>query len=195
MALNSKDTHGYTLKNKEILSLSEIRGDNKSEALKSSNNIGVIVEGCHIYGGNEDCLDIVRGEAKIINTKFYPENSQQAVTIKGSALVYLRNCKIYGNPKGYDFSIGDFTIYDAVQENRMKTKVVLQNCKAVDSVGKPRSIKIKVIHGDCEVYNTKSKVRKFPAFLVKIYFKIMRWLISKERRNEALSNLVNSPDR
>jgi len=194
MGLNSKDTHGYALSENEILSLKEINGMGKSEALKSSNNINVIIEGCQIYAGNEDCLDIVRGNVKVVNTKFHPHETQQTVTVKGSALVYFRNCSIMGEPKGFDFSIGDFTIYDAIQD-RPKTRVIIQNCKAFDSKGKQRKVKVKLLHGECEIYNTKCKFVKFPDFLVKIYFWVMKQLISKQRKSEAVRNLEISPDK
>jgi len=197
MSMNKKDTHGMVLyDNDNILNMS-IKHYGVSEALKSSNRTNVTVSGCFIFGGVEDVVDVVRGDAVFTNCTIATElNSKQHVTVKGGATVTFINCNFVGlhSPtKDPTISVGDFTIYDGVQKNRPKSKVILHNCIANDTQTQP--IHIKCMHGTCEYSNTLAKVTKYPSFLVKLYFAVCRLILSKERKAEALRNLQESPDR
>lgn len=198
MSLNSKDTHGYVAKNGDKLERKKILGFGKSEAFKASNAQDVYVAGCDIHGGKEDVVDVVRGSVKFIRTYLYPtQKTKQTVTVKGGGHAIFDRCKFIGKSDRWDVVVGDFTIYDAIQKNRPKSKVEIIKCKGVHDENKikTRPIHALVLHGELIVDEVSDvHVIKVPQFLVKAYFSLMRLFISKERRMEARSNLINSPD-
>ena len=198
MSLNEKDTHGYAAKDGDKLERKKIMGFGLSEAFKVSNVHNVYVAGCDLHGGKEDVVDVVRGTAKFMRTFMYPSNkTKQTVTVKGGGQAIFDRCKFVGKSDKQDIVVGDFTIYDAVQKNRPKSKVKLNRCVGVHSEdkNKKRPIYAVVLHGELEYdENTEVHVVRVPKFLVKIYFSIMRLFTSKERKEEAIRNLKISPD-
>jgi len=113
------DTHAHQIheSNSEHRGL-HIDGTGYSEAIKLSNRNKVTVKESTFIGGNEDCLDIVRGNLIRFETcAFRPGSKTRTLcTIKGGASdVRLVNCFFDTKKKTrwpWHISVGDYTIYD-----------------------------------------------------------------------------------
>ena len=192
------DTHALVMNSNETIDGLTIDGSSYSEALKSSNRYNNRAQNCILIGGSEDCLDIVRGYGTFVNLEFRPtKKTRQSITAKGSCSITLIGCEFHGNPKQADITIGDFTIYDAVQRGRIKSDVNISNCKAFNDDGTERPIKITILHGNL-INNSRTKanvkIKKYPSILVKVYFFFGRLFTPKDRKNQARNNLKSHPD-
>jgi len=191
MGVNNKDTHGFIVTNQTKIVFEHFRGKGYSEAFKISNKEGVFIWNCVFYGGSEDCLDSVRSKLEVSDSAFLPnKETKQSITAKGGSEIHLINCHFEGSPK-FDISIGDFTIYDGVTKIK-PSKLIMKNCTAATKRGNNRPIKVLVVNGESICENTNCQITKVPKLLVKIYFWIMSKLMSKERRKEAIRNILEA---
>lgn len=188
MGVNDKDTHGFIVTNETAIYFEKFRGKGFSEAFKASNK-QVVIWNCVFYGGSEDCLDSVRSKLEISDSAFLPnKETKQSITAKGGSEIHLVNCHFEGSPK-FDISIGDFTIYDGVTKIK-PSKLVIEKCTATNKQGRARPVKVLVVNGECISKQKNIEITKVPKFLVKIYFWIMSKIMSKDRRKEAIRNLL-----
>lgn len=119
----------------------EINGSGVSEGLKLSFCRNVNVDNCTIFGGYEDCVDIVRGEnITFKNCKFISQNSKQHITAKaGIKNLSFINCTFVNSfRKFYDgacIDLGNWADYDDV-DRPMVRNVLIEDCR-MDNVGTP----------------------------------------------------------
>jgi hypothetical protein len=153
----------------------EIDGRGCAEGLKISFGHNIRVENCVIYGGYEDCVDIVRGaNITFINCKFISVYTKQHLTIKGGCKnITIEDCEFVNDfTKWYDgalVDIGNYTIYDQVQRPKVR-HVTIRDCRLTNIKHK---LLTRVLYGDVpNIYNTKGYVFKVPNFITKIFFKL-----------------------
>ena len=79
-----------------------------------SNKENVSCHNLKIYGGDEDCVDIVRGSNHTFeNCVFHCGDSQQAFTIKaGASDITIKNCTFKGKPSIGYIVLGQYSDYD-----------------------------------------------------------------------------------
>jgi hypothetical protein len=163
------DTHffivpknGYTSKGKKF------DGRGYDEAFKISNKKNVSVINATMFGGSEDCLDMVRGSSLYIKGGSYDsDNSQQAFTIKGAVDgIHIEDVAFNGTPKNGHIVLGQYTDYDF--HGLPKTKrITIKDC--VFPKGRPSVVLWNAeepIVENCENYRCK----KIPKFIVWAYF-------------------------
>lgn len=130
-----KDTNKRTfalLRSQTIFIHDEINGEGYSEALKFSAcyNTTLVGSGQKIYGGDEDCLDAVRGEEYTIkNFKFVPQyGTKQTITMKGGIEnIVFEDCEF-----NKQLVFGQYSDYD--MHGPRKTKNIrFINCKFYNS--------------------------------------------------------------
>lgn len=82
-----------------------------SDILKFSNCTDIVVDGCNIEGGKEDCIDAVRGSNYTIrNTTLIPHHN--GITLKGSIDgALIANVVFDGHGSDCDIDIGQFDNY------------------------------------------------------------------------------------
>ena len=82
-----------------------------SDILKFSNCTDIVVDGCTIQGGKEDCIDAVRGSNYTIrNTTLLPRHN--GITLKGSIDgALIENIEFDGHGADCDIDIGQFDNY------------------------------------------------------------------------------------
>lgn len=143
---NDKNALGFAWRpgqKQYALSLSncEINGSGVSEGLKLSFCRNVYVDNCTIFGGYEDCVDIVRGEnITFKNCKFISQKSKQHITAKGGVknLSFINCTFVNSFSKFYDgacIDLGNWTDYDDV-DRPMVRNVLIQDCR-MDNVATP----------------------------------------------------------
>jgi hypothetical protein len=180
-----QDTHAVFIKDNGS-SHYRLFADGKgfSEALKISNKKNVSFVQCRAINGEEDCLDIVRGDKiTFTNCVFEPSEdkprTRTIATIKGGATnVEFIDCLFRTENKTrfpWQISVGDYTIYDR-EKTTPKTTVKIRNAftgglRTVDTNGpKPRVLVLNgVVDADDSV-----KVWKVPSILVKLLFAFQR---------------------
>ena len=115
-----------------------IDGGGATEGLKLSFCRNVIVQNSQIFGGSEDCVDIVRGENITFDncTFFANPDTKQHITCKGGAKnITFKNCKFVGSFKcwwnGACIDLGNWTDYDDV-DRPMVRNVHIINCDMLD---------------------------------------------------------------
>lgn len=191
------DTHKLKLNSNETIKNLTIDGSDVSEALKASNLVNAKAENCVLIGGSEDCLDVVRGNGIFSKISFKPsKKTRQSVTVKGGASILITDSKFIGKAKKYDITVGDFTIYDAVDKNRPNTKLTISDCEAFNDDGSQRPVTILLLRGELKnnLKSTNVKVESYPSWIVNAYFCLSKLFLSKSRKAEAKQNLKNSPD-
>lgn len=162
-----------------------IDGRGASEGLKLSFCSNVYVHNTVIFGGYEDCVDIVRG-SNIMFDKcvFSIGDAKYHATIKGGAhTIYFKECTFMGKyKKWYDgacIDLGNWTDYDDVPRPKVRG-VVLDNCKTF----KGGPVLARVLHANPpKVFNTEGTVLKVPCLFTNLFFFLQRkgW-IGKRRR-------------
>lgn len=162
-----------------------IDGAGSSEGLKMSFCYNVHVESCKIYGGVEDCVDIVRGgNITFANCSFISNNTKQHITIKGGAKnIRIINCNFIKPYKsrfnGACIDLGNWTDYDDVNRPRVRN-VEIKNCRIIDS---RRSILCRVLYSDDPTLDLSfGKVFKVPRFLLAIFWLGQRLGVLGKRR-------------
>lgn len=82
-----------------------------SDILKFSNCTDIVIDGCNIEGGTEDCIDAVRGSNYTIkNTTLIPHRN--GITLKGSIDgALIENVVFDGHGSECDIDIGQFDNY------------------------------------------------------------------------------------
>ena len=112
-----KDTHLFTVdsggRTFRDLSL-DAKGEDYSEAFKSSNHSNVRVVDSLIIGGVEDCIDLVRGSNFLFsNCTIDCSGSKQAVTVKaGFENLWFKDCSFVGSPKTAYIVAGQYSDYN-----------------------------------------------------------------------------------
>ena len=177
---------------KESISIENcvIDGRGVAEGLKLSFCHDVSVSDCIIYGGYEDCVDIVRGgNISFNNCIFISHCSNQHITIKGGAKnIVFTDCEFRDDFKslfnGACIDLGNWTDYDdAVRPKTRGVKII--NCKFNNIKNK---ILARVLYADKpEVTNCDGFVLKIPTFIVKLFWWGQRkgWLGKRRRMPEA----------
>ena len=115
-----------------------IDGGGVAEALKLSFCKNVTVKNTQVFGGYEDCVDIVRGSNITFEncTFFASDKTKQHITCKGGAKdILFKNCKFVGSFRnwwdGACIDLGNWTDYDDV-ERPMVRNVHIVNCSMQD---------------------------------------------------------------
>jgi len=111
-----------------------IDGGGAAEGLKLSFCKNVSVRNTQVFGGYEDCVDIVRGEnISFENCTFFAgPRTKQHITCKGGAKnITFKNCKFIGSFRnwwdGACIDLGNWTDYDDV-DRPMVRNVQIINC-------------------------------------------------------------------
>ena len=172
---------------KTVIDSCVIDGRGGSEGLKLSCCRNIKIQNSQFFGGNEDCVDIVRGE----NIFFYNctfsagPDTKQHVTIKGGARnITFKKCKFKNSFKswwnGACIDLGNWTDYDDV--DRPKTRNVrIIDCQMQD-VTFP--VLYRRLYADSPiVQNTQGLGLIIPSRVVSIFWFLQRkgWL-GKRRR-------------
>lgn len=162
-----------------------IDGRGASEGLKLSFCSNVYVKKCAIFGGYEDCVDIVRGTNIVFSQcTFISAQSKQHITAKGGAKgLTFRKC-LFLQPyrKWYDgacIDLGNWTDYDDVVRPGVRD-VLIDNCTMFDA----GPVLVRVLHGDSpSVSNSRGWVIKVPPLFTKLFFHLQRkGKLGKRRR-------------
>ena len=171
---NQFDDSAYWGHDVDIINCS-IDGRGCAEGLKISFGYNILVENCEIYGGYEDCVDIVRGaNITFKNCKFIACNTKHHFTIKGGCKnILIEDCEFVNDfNKWYDgaiLDIGNYCNYDQVQRPKAR-EVKVKNCKLTNIKFKLLS---RVLYGSKpKVENTKGLTFKLPSIFTKIFFKL-----------------------
>ena len=165
-----KDTHKHKLVSHERLSDVDIDGTGYSEAIKGSNITDVVVRNFSAKGGNEDCIDIVRGSDYLFHHGRLEANGCRTfITIKGGVDgVVMSEIVLTGKPKWFwDISLGDHTIYgwDAGKCKEIKFNHIRHES------GKP--VRILVLNSEVPLWvddYDNYKIYKVPKLLVRLLF-------------------------
>jgi hypothetical protein len=150
-----------------------IDGSGAGEGLKLSFCSNVTVSNCIIYGGYEDCVDIVRGSNICFNNCVFVSNkTKQHITIKGGAKnIVFTDCEFRNNFKsiinGACVDLGNWTDYDdAVRPKTRSVKII--NCKFNNITKKILS---RVIYAERPIVeNSDGFVFRIPTFIVKLFW-------------------------
>ena len=157
-----------------------IDGRAASEGLKLSFRSNVYVRGCLIFGGYEDCVDIVRGNDIVFDDcTFMSMNSKQHITIKGGAHnIIIKDCLFVNKyRKWYDgacLDLGNWTNYDIVKRPRVRN-ITINNCKTFDT----GSILARILYSDPpQVINTEGNILRVPRLVTNLFYWMRRkgWL-------------------
>jgi hypothetical protein len=157
--------NGTVIQNRAIPNAGTNPGE-YSDILKFSNCTGIVVDGCEIFGGKEDCIDAVRGELYTFkNNTLHPVHN--GITLKGSInTIVIDNVKFETHGKDCDIELGQYDNYWYV--GRKPTRdITINNVNAED--GKPIVIKV----WDAEtpkVTNSNVKIVKIPKLIWFPYF-------------------------
>ena len=155
-----------------------IDGGGASEGLKLSFCRDVTVRDCQIMGGNEDCVDIVRGENITFDncTFFANEDTKQHVTCKGGVKnITFKNCKFVGSFQnwwdGACIDLGNWTDYDDVDRPPVRNIKII-NCTMQD-VG--CGILYRRLYSETpQVTNSRGFKFKVPKIFVKMFWFLQR---------------------
>lgn len=163
-----------------------VDGTGLSEAVKISNKNNVKLTECRLLGGNEDCLDIVRGSNhEFHGCCFIPSRKTRTmVTIKGGAKgIVLQNCMFRTSEKTkypWDISIGDYTIYDKYKttpKTEVKIREAVTGGRRTANTNGPKPI-VLVLNGEVDADHSV-RVWKVPTIFVRILFQFQRWFGDK----------------
>lgn len=163
----------------------EINGAGVSEGLKLSFCRNVHVNNCTIFGGYEDCVDIVRGEnISFVDCKFIAQNTKQHITAKGGVKnLSFDNCTFVNSfSKFYDgacIDLGNWTDYDDVDRPMMRN-ISIKNCK-MEKVGLP--VLYRRLYSETPIVeNCQGFGLKIPRLFVKLFwFGQRKGLLGKRR--------------
>jgi len=156
-----------TLVEGRIIPPVEVNSTDYSDVLKFSNCKNIVVKGCTIAGGKEDCIDAVRGENYTFqNCNILPRGAN-GITVKGSVDgILLENLSFDGHGAECDIELGQFDNYWWI--GRAPTRqVTIRNVQALD--GKPVVVRL----WDSEVpqiENSNVKIIRIPKFIWWPYF-------------------------
>lgn len=144
-------------------------GGGLSETLKFSCCKNITVDGNNhtIYGGIEDCLDIVRGcNYTFKNIHFVTNGAKQHVTAKsGLQNVIFENCTFSGKPKTACVVMGQYSDYNILKMPKTQ-HFLFKNCKF-----EYYKQAIQLWYADSVVLeNTDAKINKIPGIVVWAYF-------------------------
>ena len=175
-------------KNSILIEDCYIDGRGASEGLKLSFCSNVYVYNSVIYGGYEDCVDIVRGSNIMFdNCVFSIGDAKYHATIKGGAhTIYFKNCDFIGKYKtwydGACVDLGNWTDYDDVPRPRVRG-VLFENCRILEG----RAVLARVLHANApKVFDTKGIVLKVPRLFTAMFFFLQRkgWIGKRRRFSE-----------
>lgn len=163
-----------------------------SDILKFSQNKDIIIKNFTIYGGKEDCIDIVRGtNYSIMDCSLIPQG-QAGITVKGSVKgLYISNLLFLSHGKQTDIDLGNWEDYSYFPRPKTR-KIVLHNVHASD--GKP--VKVRVLHSEIpEIIDSNIKLVVYPRIVVALFFWAKRILSflglgKKMSRKECVLNLI-----
>jgi len=168
-----------------------IDGGGASEGLKLSFCKNIKIQNSQIYGGSEDCVDIVRGEnIYFYNCTFFANpGTKQHVTVKGGARnITFKNCKFIGSFKnwwnGACIDLGNWTDYDDV--DRPKTRdIKIVDCE-MQNVTFPLLCR-RLYANSPIVQNTQGLGLMIPSWAVSIFWFLQRkgWLGKRRRFPES----------
>lgn len=168
------DTNKFMLESGATHLSLNIDGRGFSEAIKGSNVKDVKVCGFEAFGGDEDCIDCVRGMGyKFESGKLYSGQSRTFITAKGGIDGFvLKDIELIGNTRWFwDISLGDHTIYYNQGDESVMKNILIDSVRRAD--GKPVTI-LCLLSEKPKVTNGKYRIIKPPLFLVKLYFNLIR---------------------
>lgn len=155
--------------------IEEIYGVGFAEALKVTNCVDVLVSNKRIYGGYEDCVDVVRVDNIVLENSILTAETPTRVhvTAKGGGAKHVyRNLILKGDPIWWEFSLGDWTLYNADPKFKPMGEVVIDSVRRLD--GKKFNVlqlycdKVTVVNSNCRVINLR--------WLAPLWFAILRRL-------------------
>lgn len=144
------------------------------DIMKFSNCSNVKVSGVTVFGGREDCIDVVRG----FNYSFEDmalEPLVNGVTIKGSASnVTLKNITFWKTGKKYSIELGQFDNY--WYAGRPPTRsVTIENVTSKD--GKKIIVPVWDAEKPVVINSPDVIIKKIPKFIWYPYFLLRRWQV------------------
>ena len=144
------------------------------DILKFSLCSGVNIEDMDIYGGKEDCIDIVRGSNYFLkNLILRPSKKGCGITIKGGVHgVILENITFANEGGAYEIDLGNWTHYD-YKSRRKVSAITIKNVKMADG-GK---VRIRVLHSAKPVFLgdfSNIEVVRYHPFVVASFFWLKR---------------------
>jgi hypothetical protein len=167
------DTHAFVLESGRHYSGLTIDGIGFSEAVKGSNLVDTTVEDLYAIGGDEDCIDCVRGSNYTFrDVRLVSSGTNTFITLKGGIDgCILEDVTLLGDTKyPWDVSLGDHTIYNKGRL-MMQKNIILRNVRRADD--KP----VRVFVMDSEpptVENSNVRIYRVPKLLVKLWFLVKR---------------------
>ena len=166
------DTHKHTLTNGKVSAGLILDGSGYSETIKGSNLSESGAAVFDIVAGDEDGIDVVRGEDYLFEDGRIDagKSTRCFITAKGGIDgLIIRDVTLFGKTRWWrDIGLGDHTIYNKGNLMDMKN-VLIDNVRRSD--GKP----VKILVLDCDkpiCTNGKYCVVKIPKLLVKLFLKI-----------------------
>lgn len=163
-----------------------IDGGGIAEGLKLSFCRNVLVRNTQVFGGYEDCVDIVRGENIYFEncTFFTGPRTKQHITCKGGAKnITFKNCKFVGSFRnwwdGACIDLGNWTDYDDV-DRPMVRNVNIINCDMQDL--NYRVLYRRLYSETPNVLNSKGLGLNIPTIFVKAFWQLQRKAAIGSRR-------------
>ena len=138
-----------------------------SDILKFSNCESVLVTKCIIYGGNEDCIDAVRGTDYSFDQTTLIPLGKNGITLKGSIKNFnIEDVTYAAHGTECDIELGQFDNYWYIGRPPTRGGVII-NTTATDN----KPIKIKVWDADVPMVASSSvKIVKIPKIIWFPYF-------------------------
>jgi len=176
-----RDTHeivfeedGQTISNRVVAAAPGV-----SEAVKASLRQRITLRSCTVTGGEEDCVDIVRGRQVVLVdcTFMASRRTRQHLTIKGGVnTVSIANCAFVGRPRWwFDIVLGGWSDYDKLRRPKTR-KVHLVNSWHVTG----RRLRVLCLWAERPLVlnGTRASVIKVPTIFVKAFFawkRLLNW--------------------
>jgi len=162
-----------------------IDANGAAEGLKLSYAHNVTVRHCHIIGGYEDCVDIVRGTNILFdNCVFEANNTKHHFTIKCMVDgVTITNCVFRNNFNhvwdGAMVDMGNWGDYDV--EDLPKTRNLrIENCTLQNISWWKRILTRRLYAENVSSKNTAGFNLKIPSIFVKLFWRYKRWQASRK---------------
>lgn len=174
------DTHSFVIErsNEVYRNLKLYSSESYSEILKISNHENVTVTNSYIGGGNEDCIDVVRGKnivfSDLVLSSLRGKGTRTFITIKGGVSdVIIKNINLIGKTRyPWDISLGDWTIYDADKNHPPVKNIRIEHVS--HDTGRP--IRVLCVHSEIpKIVGKNVKIIRVPPILVKIWFSLKRF--------------------
>jgi hypothetical protein len=148
--------------------------DGINDALKLSNCKNIVLRANKVIGGNEDVLDINRGENISVEIEEAVPTGKYVCTVKGGAeYIFITIKNLVGHGKEMDFDIGSWSD----QSIWKRTKHVYLNIRTSD--GSPVNVRVLhgwkpiLVNGSLQEYKIDYKYNKIFIYAYFIYKKLL----------------------